>query len=128
MKRRGVLGLIGAASVAPILPAPTVKATVTTSTRTGYAKLLQGWAAYHVETGGVTSAAALAPRLGVSTAQAGSILSRLSARGLLARVSFRKRINMKHAARHLLTDTDSDKPTAPEVAEMEKTDGKIHDA
>ena len=124
MRRRGFLGLLGAASVAPVLPAPAISAGGHAA-RGGYAKLLQGWAAYHVETGGVTSAAALAPRLGVSTAQAGGILQRLGARGLIARVGLSKRLNMKHAARKVLAETYT--PTTPERAETEKTDGKIHD-
>ena len=125
MKRRGVLGLLSAAAVLPVLPATTTKGAAHAA-RGGYAKLLSGWATYHVETGGVTTAAGLAPRLGVSTARAQGILSNLTLRGVLGRSALRTRIKMKQAAKHLLAPSP-DTPTTPQDAASETDNGKIHD-
>lgn len=125
MKRRGVLGLLSAAAVAPALPTTAAKGAAHAA-RGGYAKLLNGWAAYHVETGGVTTAAGLAPRLGISTARAQGIMSNLSIRGALGRVALRSRIKMKHAASRMLT-ASPDTPTTPQDAAPETDNGKIHD-
>lgn len=125
MKRRGVLGLLSAAAIVPALPATAAKGAAHAA-RGGYAKLLNGWAAYHVETGGVTTAAGLAPRLGVTTARAQGIMSNLTIRGALGRAALRSRIKMKQAAKQLLT-ASHDTPTTPQDAASETDNGKIHD-
>lgn len=120
MIRRKFLALVGVAAAAPALPAPVLK-TATRVSRGGYAKLLNGWAAYHVQTGGVTTAAGLAPRLGVSAARASAIMTRLSIKSSAAAIG--ARFNMKSAARQVLAAPAT--PLDPQDAAPETTDAEI---
>ena len=91
MQRRNFLSLIGAAAVAPALPAIGAPTSVA-ATATGYNRYMYGLAVFQARTRASITAADLVTRLGVSAPQASAMINEMSARGVLSSVTGAARI------------------------------------
>ena len=78
MKRRGFIGMLGAAAVAPMLPAAAAPAATAT-----YNRYMFGLAVFHARTRAHVSAAGIAFRLKVTTAQAEAMIAEMTRKGMV---------------------------------------------
>jgi hypothetical protein len=88
MKRRNFLSLIGAASLAPTLPAFGAPAAVAA----GYNRYMYGLAVFHARTRNGLTTADLMARLKVSSVQAQAMMGEMSASGVLSSVTGSARV------------------------------------
>ena len=79
MKRRGFLQMIGAATLAPALPALSAPA----ATAATYNRYTYGLAVFHARTRAHVSAAGIAYRLKVTTAQAEAMIAEMASKGMV---------------------------------------------
>jgi len=81
VKRRGFLTMLGAATLAPALPAVSAPAAAT------YNRYMYGLAVFHARTRAHVSAAGIAYRLKVTTAQAEAMMVEMTAKGMITPVA-----------------------------------------
>ena len=82
IKRRGFLAMLGAAGLAPALPAGG-----TSVAAAGYNRYMYGLAVFHARTRASLSAADLIARLKVNAVQAEALMGEMTARGVVAPVA-----------------------------------------
>jgi len=82
MKRRGFLSMLGAAAVVPALPAAAAPAVTAT-----YNRYMFGLAVFHARTRAHVSAAGIAYRLKVTTAQAEAMMAEMVGKGMVTPVT-----------------------------------------
>jgi hypothetical protein len=86
MKRRHFLSMLGAATVAPALPAFGAQGSVAAAAA-GYNRYMYGLAVFHARTRASVSAVDLISRLKVSAVQANAMMGEMSASGVLSQAT-----------------------------------------
>ena len=133
MRRRGFLTILGAAASAPLLPAVPARAAgaagagvAGAATRTGYQKLLYGFAKFHAQTRASLTAEELIPRLGVNARTAEALMGRLAADGVV-KPALGAAPGVMRGVRRIGAAADAPEPTALGRRLARWSDGLSHE-